>query len=180
MRKAGGLLAFDLNANACRPLLFLCHEVKSLSHVWLCDPVHCSLLGFSIRGIFQARLLEQVAISFFRGSSQARDQTQVSHIVDRCFTVWATRKQLSSHGSDLGQPHRMCWRPDRWRQCMSRITPQRRIAEASSSLKCRLVGKGAQRWSVSYKCFTWGCRRPYLREKVYCFWQIMLRTPIKV
>ena len=39
-------------------------EVKSLSCVRLCDPVDCSLLGSSVRGIFQARVLEWVAISF--------------------------------------------------------------------------------------------------------------------
>ena len=41
---------------------------------------------------FQARILEWVAIPFSRGSSQARDQTQVSHIADGFFTSWATRE----------------------------------------------------------------------------------------
>ena len=35
----------------------------------LCNPVDCSLPGSSIHGIFQARVLEWVAISFSRGSS---------------------------------------------------------------------------------------------------------------
>ena len=35
----------------------------------LCDPVDCSLLGSSVHGIFQARVLEWVAISFSRGPS---------------------------------------------------------------------------------------------------------------
>ena len=35
----------------------------------LCNPVDCSLPGFSVRGILQARILEWVAISFSRGSS---------------------------------------------------------------------------------------------------------------
>ena len=52
----------------------------------------CSLPGSSICGIFQARVLEWVAISFFRGSSQPRDQTQVSCIAGRCFNLWATRE----------------------------------------------------------------------------------------
>ena len=56
----------------------------------LCDPMDCSLPGSSVHGIFQAIVLEWIAISFSRGSSQPRDRTQVSHIVDRCFTVWAT------------------------------------------------------------------------------------------
>ena len=46
----------------------------------LCDPVDCSLPGFSVPGIFQARVLEWVAISFFRGSSRPGDRTQVSCI----------------------------------------------------------------------------------------------------
>ena len=55
-----------------------------------CNPMDCSLPGSSIHGIFQARILEWVAISFSRGSSQPRDRSQVSCIVSRCFTVWAT------------------------------------------------------------------------------------------
>ena len=53
----------------------------------LCDPMDCSLQGSSVRGIFQARVLEWVAISFSRRSSQPRDQTQISCIVGRRFTV---------------------------------------------------------------------------------------------
>ena len=52
----------------------------------------CSPPGSSVHGIFQARILEWVAISFSRKSSPPRDRTWVSCIVDRCFTVWATRK----------------------------------------------------------------------------------------
>ena len=54
----------------------------------------CSLPGFSIHGIFQARVLEWVAISFSRGSSQPRNQTWVSCIAGRHFTLWATREAL--------------------------------------------------------------------------------------
>ena len=56
----------------------------------LCDPVDCSPPGSSVHGILQARILEWVAISFSRGSSQPRDQTQVSRIAGRCFNLWAT------------------------------------------------------------------------------------------
>ena len=59
----------------------------------LCDPMNCSLPYSSIHGIFQARILEWVDISFSRRSSRPMDWTQVSHIVGRhftCFTVWAT------------------------------------------------------------------------------------------
>ena len=66
-------------------------EVAQL-YLTLCDPVDCSLPGSSIHGIFQARVLEWVAISFSRGSSRPRDQARISRIVDRRFTVWATRE----------------------------------------------------------------------------------------
>ena len=52
----------------------------------------CSLPGSSIHGIFQAVVLEWIAISFSSGSSRPRDGTQVSRFVDRHFTVWATRE----------------------------------------------------------------------------------------
>ena len=59
-----------------------------------CNPMDCIPLGSSIHGIFQARVLEWVAISFSRGSSQPRDWTWVSCIAGRFFTVWATREAL--------------------------------------------------------------------------------------
>ena len=46
-----------------------------------------SLPGSVVHGIFQARILEWATISFSRGSSQPRDQTQVSCIADRRFTI---------------------------------------------------------------------------------------------
>ena len=71
-------------------------KVKLLSRVrFLATPrTDCSLPGCSVRGIFQARILEWVATSFSRGSSRPRDWTQISRIVGRRFTVWATRKVL--------------------------------------------------------------------------------------
>ena len=60
----------------------------------LCYPVECSPPGSSVYGIFHARILEWVAVSFSRGSSQPRDRTQVSCITGRCFNLWATREAL--------------------------------------------------------------------------------------
>ena len=61
----------------------------------LCYPMDCSPTGPSVQGIFQARLLEWIAISFSRGSSKPRDRTWVSCIAGTLFTVWATRKAQS-------------------------------------------------------------------------------------
>ena len=58
----------------------------------LCNPLDSSLPGSTVHGIFQARILEWAAISFSRGSSQTRDQTCISCIADRCFTIWAIRE----------------------------------------------------------------------------------------
>ena len=55
----------------------------------------CSPLGSSVHGISQARILEWVAISFSRASSQPRDQTQVFLIASRLLTTWATSLTLS-------------------------------------------------------------------------------------
>ena len=52
----------------------------------------CNPSGSSVHRIFQARILEWIAISFSRGSSQPRDGTRVSHTVGRFFTIWATRE----------------------------------------------------------------------------------------
>ena len=54
----------------------------------------CSLSGSSIHGIFQARVLEWIAMSFSRISSRPRNRIQVSLIAGRRFTVWATREAL--------------------------------------------------------------------------------------
>ena len=68
-------------------------EVKSLSRVQLFATLwSIAHAGSSVHGIFQARILEWVTISFSRGSSQPRDWTQVSHIAGRCFNLWATRE----------------------------------------------------------------------------------------
>ena len=58
----------------------------------LCDPVECSPQSTSVHGIIQARILEWVAMPSSSGSFQPRDQTQVSHIAGRVFTIWAPRK----------------------------------------------------------------------------------------
>src|SRR5574337_612499 len=47
----------------------------------------CSPPGSSVHGILRARILEWVAIPFSRGSSQPRDQTQVSCIAGSFFTI---------------------------------------------------------------------------------------------
>ena len=76
---------------------FLCKKKSSYTHMCvcvcvcvhahaqlcstLCDPMDCSPLGSSVHGIFQARILEWVAICYSRGSSQPRDQTHLLRLL---------------------------------------------------------------------------------------------------
>ena len=74
-------------------LLNLCIHNEVAQLCWaLCDPMDCSQPGSTDFGILQARILERVAISFSRRSSQTRDWTQVSCTVGRHFTIWATKE----------------------------------------------------------------------------------------
>ena len=62
-------------------------ESEGHSVVSLCEPT-----DYMVHGILQARILKWVAVPFSRGSSQPKDQTQVSHIAGGFFTSWATRE----------------------------------------------------------------------------------------
>ena len=58
-------------------------SVRAQSCLTFCDPMNCSPPGFSVQGILQARILEWVAISYSRGSSQSRDGTLISCLTGR-------------------------------------------------------------------------------------------------
>jgi len=76
----------------------------------LCDPMDCSLPGSSVHGIFQARVLEWVAISFSRESSRPKDRTRVSLIAGLRFTIWATREVTWMWELD----YKESWAPKNW------------------------------------------------------------------
>ena len=77
----------------------LCSVTQSC--LTLCDPMDCSLPGPSVHGVFQTRMLEWVAISYSRGSSQPRDRGPVScigrQIIYHCVTWEATIKCFFFH-----------------------------------------------------------------------------------
>ena len=62
----------------------------------LCDP-----MDHTVHGILQARILEQVAVPFSRGSSQPGDWTQVSCIAGGFFTSWTTRETTRESNTAL-------------------------------------------------------------------------------
>ena len=70
-----------------------CRLMVPRSHIaFRCEGAN--LMCSSIHGIFQARILAWVAIPFSKGSSQPKDQTQVSCIEGRLFTTGATREAI--------------------------------------------------------------------------------------
>ena len=85
---------------------FVCACV--LSCIRLCGPMDCSPPGFSVHGIFQARILGWFAISYSRGSSQLRDRTHIS-----CISCIG-RQILSLPPRHLGRPAISCVAPHTW------------------------------------------------------------------
>ena len=55
------------------------------------DPMNCSSPGSSVHGVFQVRILEQVAVSYFRAFSWPRDWTCISYIAGWFCTIWAIK-----------------------------------------------------------------------------------------
>ena len=85
--------------NKCASLITSLHAQSLESCLSICNPVDCSLPDSSVHGIFQAKTLEWVAISFSRGSSQARVRTFVSYFGKRTFNHWVTQEvQLQARG----------------------------------------------------------------------------------
>ena len=117
---AGYSLWTRKQSNTAKRLNMQCMSMKILKwsevtqlYPTLCDPMDCSLPETSVHGIFQARVLEWVAISYSRVSSRPRDRTQVSCIVGRRFTVWATREAHEDLNLHL---NRVDWEVgERWR-----------------------------------------------------------------
>ena len=68
----GGRQGEDVEA-----LFAVCCVLRHQSCLTLCNSMDCSLSGSSIHGIFQARVLEWVVISFSRGSSRPRHGTRI-------------------------------------------------------------------------------------------------------
>ena len=84
--------------------ILLCCAKSLQSCPTLCDPMDYSMPGFSVRGILQARILEWVATTFCRGSSQPRDWTCVL-----CLLHWQEGSlPLAPLGKILGVLSKCC------------------------------------------------------------------------
>ena len=94
----------DLAAKQQQLLCKVVFSSVAQSCLTLCDPMDCCPPGSSVPGIFQARILECVAISFSRGSSWPRDRIWVSCTAGRFFTDWASREAHESYLSWFMKP----------------------------------------------------------------------------
>ena len=117
----------------------------------LCDPMDRSIPGSSIHGIFQARVLEWVAVSFSRGYSRPRNRMQVSCIVGRCFTVWATREVMKMNGIKNQLYNVIChsW----WFTHLIPLTLQRFY---ENFLFPPFMGEESYKW-LNFSCLAWHC-----------------------
>ena len=77
---SNNLESYVTNQIACLAILAAAAAKSLQSCLTLCDPIDGSPPGSPVPGILQARTLEWVAMPSSRGSSQPRDQTQISHI----------------------------------------------------------------------------------------------------
>ena len=88
-----------LQADSAKPLSIPREKLNICVYVCVCvrkksisPSVMSTRIVISVHGILQARILQWVAIPFSRESSWPRNRTQVSRIVGRFFTIWATSK----------------------------------------------------------------------------------------
>ena len=105
----------------------------------LCDPIDYSLPVSSVHGIFQAILLEWIAISFSRGSSQPRDRTRISYvscIAGRFCTTEPTGMSLSSilHSPNIDRETQFTQRRNCPRHQQSRVSNFNCLAPGSVPL----------------------------------------------
>ena len=132
------------------PLYALCSVTHSVIHFCpiLCDPMDCSPPGFSVHELFQARILEWVAISSSRGSFRPRDRTHVLCIGRQILSHWATceapffikiyeksfikcpsnytwgnLKEMATHSSILAW--KILWAEERWWATVHGVTKSR-------------------------------------------------------
>ena len=101
----------DGNCNhfCIQPTMCACSAAQSC--LTLCDPLDCNLPGSSVREILQARILEWVAISSSRGSSQPRNRACVSCIAGRFFTYWGIREGIRHPwiSESIGLAKKLLW-----------------------------------------------------------------------
>ena len=88
----------DPSVSCCPEQLYFGSVAQS--HQTLGNLVDCSPPGSSVHGVLQVRILEWVAISYSRGSSQTRDQPMSPALADRFFTTMPPGKPMLSNNTE--------------------------------------------------------------------------------
>ena len=120
--------------------------------------MECSPPGSSVHGIFQARVLEWVTISFSRGSSQPRDRTLVSHIASRYFTIWATMIEVKClvDAMYFNQAKPIPSSPGSWKNCLAQngsLILERLGTAVLEHSAHSIEDEDSPRWVVDPACF---------------------------
>ena len=106
--------------------------LSCFSYVWLCS---CSLPSCSVHRIFQAWILEWVAMLSSRASSQRRDGTCISYLS-------CVGSQVLYHQRHLGRPWYHTWLLIYW-QCLEKVL---KTVVSSGGGKKWFYREGFQRW----------------------------------
>ena len=146
-------------------------HTQSLSPVWLFDSMDCSLPGSSVHGIFQARILERVAISYSRGSSQPRDRTSLSCVSCIAGGYFATEPPGKPYAAakSLKSCPTLCYPTD------SRPpgSPVPGILQARTQERVAISFSNAWKWKVKVKSLS--CVRPSAT-----LWTTASQTPLSM
>ena len=152
-----------------------------------CDPMDCSLPGSSVHGISQARILQQVAISYSRGSFQLRDQNCTGRWI---LYYWDTREALKKNtfvemcirfymlrGKYRIQDYVMVWWP-RYKLCTHKGKPGRRSVK-NKKYFVKVVGLWVICLTICKFCECVACafeKRFFFKyvEGLKCHWNIPL------
>ena len=129
------------------PSIFHIVKWREVAQSWptLCDPMDCSLPGSSVHGIFEAIVLEWIAISFSRGSSQPRVQEsmrktrQLAFFLVDLYILQKVTRNLESMGmaSCYYLLHQITF-PCAWEVC-----PELQVSAVNSHLVSGVVGQRA-------------------------------------
>ena len=126
--------------------------ISHFSRVQLCDPVDCSLLGSSVHGILQARVLEWVAMPSYKGSYWPKDHTGVSCSADGFFTAEPPGKLKSQRPKFLGfteicEIYSLIEFSNLWYTCTPRHS---RLNKWVLNMACSVIGRPSLKISEIY------------------------------
>ena len=118
----------------------------------LCDP-----MDYTVCGILQARILEWVDFPFSRGSSQPKDQTQISRIAGRFFTSWVTREAPLFPTQGLNP-------------CFCSSSTESQLLDCQGSpwkgklLKQNYLTSWSPVYGINFLCFPWNLEPPSITD----------------